>query len=61
MNKVVRTLFVCLLPLGVSAQPVINNAEGYDIGDVINFGNCAGVDAGPAGAAQVWNFSGLEN
>lgn len=59
MNKFVRILFACLLPFGALAQPVINNAEGYDIGDVISFGNCGGVAAGPAGAAQVWNFAGL--
>ena len=42
-----------------SAQPLINNPEGYNYGDLMFLADCPPVAAGPSGPNQLWNFSGL--
>ena len=45
----------------VRSQPVITNAEDFDIGTVLTFQKCntTGVSAGNSGANQTWDFSML--
>lgn len=61
-----KTLITCLLslsilPVALSAQPVISTNEYYHIGDVITMVNCdpSAVVAGSPGANVMWDFTGL--
>ena len=54
-----KLLTLLLLPLGAMAQPVVQNAENYTIGDTINYIVCNPIGSGLPGANQTWNFSGL--
>jgi hypothetical protein len=49
------------LPLGLFAQPVINGAENFKVGDSLIFQNCNNqVYAGHEGANITWDFSNLD-
>jgi len=54
------TLMICLF--GISfAQPTFNQSDWLAIGDMVSTADCdtAGVQAGPSGANQTWDFSTL--
>lgn len=55
------TLGICLCGLSAFAQPVLQNNVFPDLGDNITtvFADTAGVNPGPAGANQNWDFSNL--
>lgn len=61
MKKQFLILILITISNLVWAQPVITNAEDFDIGTVLKFQKCdpINVSAGNAGANQTWNFSNL--
>ncbi len=62
MKKVTFTLALTLLSIHeINAQPTINNAELFEIGEIISIQECdtAGIEEGNSGANQVWDFTRL--
>lgn len=61
-SKIFTTLFLSMFwAVGSKAQPTLTSANMYAVGDVLTTQNAdtAGVQEGPAGANQTWNFSSL--
>lgn len=59
MKKLYFALLL-LSPAVLFAQPTVTNCEAFNIGTVLRFQKCnTSVSAGPSGAAQTWDFSGL--
>ncbi|MBS1587878.1 MAG: hypothetical protein JSS82_20280 [Bacteroidetes bacterium] len=59
MKKLVYALLTLALPMSAMAQPVIDSAEYYHVGEMFNYRHCSGVTPGPAGANQTWNFASV--
>jgi hypothetical protein len=59
MKYSIPGLLLCFLSFAATAQPLINNPEGYNYGDLMFLADCPPVAAGPSGPSQLWNFSGL--
>lgn len=62
MHSYFKVLLAVSVPYFVYGQPVVNNAEDFNIGMVLQFQKCSPVNINPgnAGANQVWDFSGLQ-
>jgi hypothetical protein len=59
MKKLVYALLTLALPMSAMAQPVIDSAEYYHVGQTFNYRHCSNVTPGPAGANQNWNFASV--
>ena len=61
MKKLIVSILLVLIVNLVWAQPVITNAEDFDIGTVLKFQKCdpSGVSSGSAGVNQIWDYSTL--
>lgn len=59
MKKLVYALLTLALPMSAMAQPVIDSAEYYHVGEMFNYRHCSSVTPGPSGANQTWNFASV--
>lgn len=61
MKKHLILLLVLIVIKHSCAQPIIQNAEDFDIGTVLQFQKCdpEGINAGGSGENQTWDFSNL--
>lgn len=60
MKQSILLAAIVIAPFALKAQPTIYKAMDFSAGASIKFQNCQGIAAGPAGASQNWNFSGLK-
>lgn len=61
MKKIFYSLIAFALPLSVLAQPTIDSAEFYQVGQHFNYRYCTNVPPGPAGAMQTWDFTSVSD
>ena len=59
MKKLFYFFLAFTLPVAVFAQPVIDSAESYHIGQHFHYMYCSPVLPGPAGASQTWDFTSI--
>ncbi len=61
MKRLIYILFFTSLPVFLQAQPVLNQALQYTIGEshLYKFAASGNVQPGPSGADVVWDYSGL--
>ena len=59
MKKIIYALLIFVLPVSTWAQPVLDSAEYYHVGQIFNYRHCSSVTPGPSGASQTWNFASV--
>ncbi|OJW83985.1 MAG: hypothetical protein BGO69_09670 [Bacteroidetes bacterium 46-16] len=59
MKKVYYAFLALMLPMIATAQPVMDSAEYYHVGQHFYYMFCTNVVAGPSGAMQTWDFTTL--